>query len=338
MNNLDAILEVAIGLILTWLILSVATMQVQDIISDWLNRRARFLEKSILEMFQGEQDLVDLFYEQPVIKAFYKKNRKGKPRKNILGRLKKPDYIPNEAFAEALFEMFVNLGTEEGVLQEDTISLERIIQKTEEMAEKNKDLGYFIRRLLPDFDEKKSIAKLRKTHNQVAEFKTNAENWFDASMTKASFWYKEHAKTLAFFIGLGLAITFNVDSIRITEQLWREPTLRQSLIAQAQVADENTGAKSVEELETYYQDLHLPVGWGTENMPANWFDWAWAVKALGFAITALAAMQGAPFWFDILKNLLKLKGGSKKTEAPPPAASAPPPAPPPASSEIEAVG
>ena len=334
MNNLDAILEVAIGLVLTWLILSVATMQVQDIISSWFDKRARFLEKSILEMFQGEQDLVDLFYEQPVIKALYKKDRKGEPKKNILGQVKKPDYIPNAAFSEAVFEMFVNLGTAEGELPEDTISLQRIINKAEEISKKNEDLGYFIRRLLPEFDGKESITKLRKTHAKVAEFKTNAENWFDASMTKASFWYAENAKILAFLIGLGLATAFNVDTIRITEQLWREPTLRQSLIAQAQIADENTGAKSVAELEAYYQDLSLPVGWETDAMPANWFDWAWAVKALGLVITALAAMQGAPFWFDILKNLLKLKGSTKKDETPPTA----PPAAAPAPSEIEAVG
>jgi len=313
MNNLDAILEVAIGVVLTWLILSVATVEVQDLISKWLNRRANFLEKSILDMFRGEQDFVDQFYEQPVIKALYKKNIFGKP--------KKPDYIPNQAFAEAVFEMFVNLGTEKGQLPEETISLQRIINKMEEINEQNQELGYFIKRLLPKFDGKKSVAKLRDAHDKVAEFKTNAENWFDTSMTRASYWYKENAKTLAFFIGFGLAITFNIDSIQITEQLWREPTLRQSLVAQAQTVDENTGPASVAELEDYYEDLKLPVGWNKDKLPAEPIDWM--SKVVGFLISGLAAMQGAPFWFDMLRKLIQFKGSSKsegepKTTPPPP--------------------
>lgn len=313
MNNLDAILEVAIGLVLTWLILSVATVEVQDLISKWLNRRAKFLEKAILEMFRGEQDFVDQFYEQPVIKALYKKNIFGKP--------KKPDYIPNEVFAEAVFEIFVNLGTEEGQLPEDTISLERIVNKMEEINAQNQELGYFVKRLLPKFDGKKSIAKVREAHDKAAEFKSNAETWFDTSMTRASYWYKENAKNLAFFIGLGLAVAFNIDSIQITEQLWREPTLRQTLVAQAQIADENTGPDSVAELEAYYEDLKLPIGWDKDKLPAEPIDWV--SKIIGFLISGLAAMQGAPFWFDMLRKLLQFKGSSQSGDG-----TKPPPKPP----------
>ena len=290
MNNLDAILEIALGLVLTWLILSVATVEIQDIINKWLDKRAKFLETAILDMFRGEQEFVDKFYEQPAIKALYKKN--------LLGKLKKPDHIPNAVFAEAVFEIFVNLGTRDGELSEDTISLERIIDQIEEINAKNKELGYFLRRLLPEFDSTQSIRNLRQSQTKITEFKTNAETWFDASMTKASKWYAENAKSFAFVIGLVLAISFNVDSVLITKQLWREPTLRQSLIAQAQIAEVDTGPKSVAELGAYYEDLKLPVGWGEGAAPTNARDWR--AKALGWFISALAAMQGAPFWFGIL--------------------------------------
>ena len=140
-------------------------------------------------------------------------------------------------------------------------------------------------------------------------------------------------KTVAFFIGLGLAASFNIDSFQITNELWREPTLRQSLVAQAQVADVNIGPDSVAKLEAYYEDLKLPVGWESDKLPPTTLDWV--TKAIGFIISGLAAMQGAPFWFDILRNLLKFKGSEKKEGE----SSPPPPAPPPsASTEIEAVG
>ncbi len=334
MNNLDAILEVAIGLVLTWLILSVATVEVQDLLTKWLGRRAKFLEQSILEMFQYDQNYVDLFYEQPVIQALYPRNRKGEIKKNIFGQEIKPGYIPNDAFAEAALEIFISLGTEDDQLGEATASIERCLHEVDKLKDQNEKLWYFVKRILPNFDGKEAAGKIHKTHEKAIEFKVNAENWFDMTMKRASYFYKENAKTFAFFIGLGLAVTFNIDSIDITNQLWREPTLRQSLVAQAQVADENTGPDTVAELETYYEDLNLPVGWDSTNLPSTPMDWG--TKAIGFIISGLAAMQGAPFWFDLLKKLLNFKCGSKNQTPPPPSTS--PPATPPPANEIPAVG
>ena len=321
MSNLDAILEVAIGLVLTWLIISVATVEVQDIINKMFNRRAKFLEKAILDMFHGEKGFVDQFYDQPVIKALYKKN--------FLGMSIKPDYIPNEAFAEAALEMFVNLGTDTDRTAEAIASIESITQ--------NKELNYFINRIMPDADISKSVETLKSVQSKAVAFKGGAESWFDSSMTKASYWYKDKAKAFAFVIGFVLAALFNVDSVQITEQLWREPTLRQALVAQAQVSSETTGPATVSELETYYEDLGIPVGWEAGEPKSIPMD-EWPSKALGFVISGLAAMQGAPFWFDMLRKLLDIKGGSSGSSggssAPP--ASQPPAAQPP--TEPEPVG
>ncbi|MBT7074732.1 MAG: hypothetical protein HN922_07470 [Anaerolineae bacterium] len=309
MNNLDAILEIAIGLVLVWLILSVSTLEVQDIINKMLSKRSKFLEESILTMFRGEQDFVTQFYEHPAIKVLYKKN--------FLGKEIKPDYIPNPVFAEVAFEMFVNLGVDTNSLEGDAVSVPKILDGVKKINDQNEELGYFVRRLIPNFDGQidgqKTVFKLQEFEAKAAEFKINAENWFDISMTRASFWYKDQAKTFAFIIGLVLSITFNIDSIYITQELWREPTLRQTLVAQAQNANLDTGAKSVSELEEYYADLEIPVGWQSTSLPAT--PAAWGTKILGFLISALAAMQGAPFWFDILKNILKIKGTPKEEKA-----------------------
>ena len=332
MNNLDAILEIAIGLVLTWLILSVATMEVQDIINNLFNKRAKFLEESILQMFRGEKGFLKEFYDHPAIQVLYKKN--------FLGQLKKPSYIPDAVFAEVAFEIFVNLGVEEDKLHEDDISIAKIISKVEDISQANPELGYFVRRLIPEFKGTETISKIKRTEANAIELKTNAATWFDTSMTRASYLYKEKAKTAAFIIGFGLALAFNIDTLHITQQLWREPTLRQSLVAQAQIADENTGPKSVGELEEYYEDLNLPVGWETATNPTNATDWL--TKLLGLFISGLAAMQGAPFWFDALRNLLSMKGGSEKEKTSPAPAPVPAPAPqvsaPPKEENMKAVG
>ena len=51
------------------------------------------------------------------------------------------------------------------------------------------------------------------------------------------------------------------------------------------------------------------------NAPKNYNEIF--LKSMGILISALAAMQGAPFWFDILKKLVNVRGtGSNPIEQP----------------------
>ncbi len=304
MNNLDAILEVAIGLVFVWLILSAATMEAQNVFGRIFQQRAKFLEKSILDMFGGDKKYVEAFYERPAIKNLY--------RKRGFSRNKQPDYIPNPVFAEAAFEVFVNLGLGKDEREADSVSLQEIIDRVDAIYEENEILGYNLRRLLPNLDGKELI----------------------------SFWYKEKAQVVAFVLGLLIAFVINVDTVSIARQLWRDPTLRQTLVAQAEAMDVDSDTVSVTDLEEYYKDINLPVGWTSDrletttcarisiknnylvvatedgcyqisNLPAFGDFWGWVVKLLGLSISAFAAMQGAPFWFDMLRKLLDIKGGGK---------------------------
>jgi hypothetical protein len=59
----------------------------------------------------------------------------------------------------------------------------------------------------------------------------------------------------------------------------------------------------------------LPVGWDVRrtvpaDTPGQWlFYLRWA---LGVAITASAAVFGAPFWFDLLQQLIQIRGTGAK--------------------------
>ena len=195
-------------------------------------------------------------------------------------------------------------------------------------------------------------------------------------MIRASFWYKEKAKTTAFIIGVALALSLNIDTIGIAQELWRDPTLRQSLVAKAQAQEASPEALSVSGLKDEYKALNLPLGWSTEalfesseemgfgedvvpkpltscelfswgsesdsggeagndgenrfennliikkngacykvlGIPASNDYWGWGAKSIGILLSAAAAMQGAPFWFDMLRKILDLGGKSKKED------------------------
>jgi len=62
---------------------------------------------------------------------------------------------------------------------------------------------------------------------------------------------------------------------------------------------------------TLLQDMY-GIQWGSRcyplvNTPLLHDQLAWALKALGLFLTALASGQGAPFWFDVLKKIVNVR-------------------------------
>jgi hypothetical protein len=196
----------------------------------------------------------------------------------------------------------------------------------------------------------------------VATTRVNLESWFNDAMDRLSGAYKRRATTIAFMIGLFLALILNVDSINVARSLWREPVLRQAILAQAQNFTAPTYTQgdmvtspllNISALEIQLQGLNIPLGWaifpkeanmkqctllpvkpdqvwgirsldhqgnpvcnGIGNLPENLNGWL--AKILGLLIAGLAAAQGAPFWFDILKKFISIRGtGTNPAEAKP---------------------
>ena len=68
------------------------------------------------------------------------------------------------------------------------------------------------------------------------------------------------------------------------------------------------------------EELKIPLGWSFEDRPEGAGDWlaTIALKALGLVLTAAALTLGAPFWFDMLSKVARIRS----TGAPPPASDA----------------
>jgi hypothetical protein len=106
------------------------------------------------------------------------------------------------------------------------------------------------------------------TDKALAIGRKKVETWFDNTMDRMSGWYKRWAQTIAFFIGLAIAVAFNVDSIHIAQELWRNPALRQASTAYVQnYVDAKTKAggeltdDDVNKINTEIQKLDFPIGW-----------------------------------------------------------------------------
>ncbi len=132
-----------------------------------------------------------------------------------------------------------------------------------------------------------------------------------------------------FAIALASAIALNLDTIRIATLVWEQPALAEKLKSasseEPRPADAKGAIENGEHLVTTINKLAIrgsgfPVGWP----PGHFFDlqdgngkweafWVaspsvWYRPVIGWFITAVAALFGAPFWFDILQSVVRLKG------------------------------
>jgi len=107
---LQELLEVAIGLIFAWLVLSIATMQVQEWIASYLGWRAKDMENSIRNML-GDPAWAEQLYQHPIIQGLSKKAGV------------KPSYMPANQFAVALFDVVMTAGTDGSIIQRQLLEL-----------------------------------------------------------------------------------------------------------------------------------------------------------------------------------------------------------------------
>jgi hypothetical protein len=353
---LQEILEVVIGLVFMWLVLSIAAMSIQEWIGNVFAWRAKALKKSIRGMLTSAA-LTKEFYAHPLIVSLSPsgKNRK-KPRL--------PSYIPPNKFASALFDIVTQAGTEVSPLKNLTSQIDdqlaavqnpeqrklakedwaAILETAKQVAasgvgqaavdslrmqvqaygEKYPEIQSTLDLEMPHVDAfyqkfleqqkaavtsspntdlamrqfrlgllviegnapkfKDTLAALLRDaevyilqgEQAVAVVRVSIETWFNDAMDRLSGSYKRKAQLASFVIGFVLALILNVDSINVATSLWREPTLRQAIIAQVQsyaqqnqqlpaqtMTDGSTPGplQTIPELQQQLQALNIPFGW-----------------------------------------------------------------------------
>lgn len=194
------------------------------------------------------------------------------------------------------------------------------------------------------------LSLLSEAQGDIDRFKLLLEKWFDDTMDRTSGWYKKYTQVVLFVIGMTIAIGFNLDTISMVRKLSSDPKLREQVVQSAGTFMEknqqlqgkmeqmragnqqNTPAyanmsrlsdsiyvmnmsllKSADSLlKNDINDLNQLMGLGWEkgfmNFKANRMN---GTAIIGWFITALAISLGAPFWFDLLNKLMKLRGAAK---------------------------
>ena len=267
------IVDVALGLILLYSTLSLVASVVKEWISSVLGLRAKNLEKGIQTLI-GKAHAARLY---------------GHPLVSTLAKEKKlPSYIGSGTFASVVVDLLAH--------DENGKSLVVPRDRAAVLVDRVGDdpvLGPTLRALSNAGAE--TVADLRR---EIAD-------WFDEGMNRVSGWYRRKAQGYIFVIGAVVAISANASTVHVVRDLWEDDALRYALAQQAVAVAGN--AETTPDTLQVPDDLlaSFPLGW--EGV-SDWGWGGWGTHLLGWLFTAAAVSLGAPFWFDLLSRVAKLRG------------------------------
>jgi hypothetical protein len=139
-------------------------------------------------------------------------------------------------------------------------------------------------------------------------------------MERVSGWYRRKVQLMLFVIATIVVVLLNADTLTTARVLWRDDATRAAIVLKAEAVAKNKEADV--KLDDTVKGLDVPLGWNLEpgdeptQLPNDWL--ALLAKLAGLALTIGAVMLGAPFWFDLLSKVARIRA----TGAPPPASDA----------------
>jgi len=290
----STILDLAVGLIFTFLIISLITSTATEAISSASGWRANTLLQGIKDLL-NDQNFTGLalsLYNHGLINP-----QSSGVAEKLADLTTKPSYIDAKQFATALTEL---TGISSGV------SLPVPQDKVDAVVT---DLKGKINGTVTDAQLKQVLNGIvDRAGGDINKINSGIADWFNQSMQRVAGAYKRKTQLWTIVIALILTIAFNLDAVRVALALWDQPMILKSLPQLASSVSPTDALKQ-------FQGLGLPFGWDNDAIAyikdtTNGPHWIFAI--VGWIVTALSALFGAPFWFDALQKFVQLRGAGAK--------------------------
>jgi hypothetical protein len=328
----STILDVAIGLVLVYLLLSLMCSAAKEGLEAVMKKRAIDLERGIRELLNDPNGtgLAKALYEHPLVDGLFRGTYETEKGARFWTRL--PSYIPSQNFALALIGVISRGQTgaaappaaaEPAAPAPPLVPANQPAQDAAKQAFQNLQVLRDAINAVPNNPAAVSalLTLVDAAGGDLAKARANIEAWFNSSMERVAGWYKRWTQAVIFVLGLVLVAVLNTDTLEIGNSLARDPSLRQSLVAAAQEAakkrDGDASGDVERRLEANLAEMRkigLPVGWSKARLPPD-IDRSWIpLKIVGLALTTLAISFGAPFWFDVLNKFMIVRSSVKPKE------------------------
>ena len=230
--------DVAAGLVFVYLFMSMVATIGREALEAFLRTRATHLEKGLTELLcqrvpggpkaqakaqiktnsgRINYQMLQNFYDHPLIMSLYRGTYTIPPKRGPFSDLSLPSYIPSGHFAYAVLDLLAEAG---GQTSAGNLDLNDVVAGANSID--NKKLG------------KMAQFAVNNAQGDLDKARAFIESWFNATMDRVSGTYRRETQTILFWISLVFCIILNVNTVVIADNLWRSPSLRKTLEAQAE--------------------------------------------------------------------------------------------------------
>lgn len=154
-----------------------------------------------------------------------------------------------------------------------------------------------------------------------SRFLAKMNGWFDPMIDRVADRFTNSTRLITFIGSFAVALVLQLDTVGLVNRLSVDPELRKALVEQA-VALNNKSPETQARSEQQIQGLNAQdrenlttlASFDVIEFPTNWDDWTgrWTAKTFplkltGILLTSMLLSLGAPFWYNALKNLIRLR-------------------------------
>jgi uncharacterized protein (TIGR02594 family) len=225
----NVILDVLLGLVLIYLVMSLLAMKFQEyLVGDLLRRRVGNLHDLVRVAVGDDDTLRAKIIANPLIDSLSEsaKRRSG----NVVWAARGPSAIPPELFARALL-MELNDGSHPSEAFATPLDF---LSSKEEVA---KPVWQSLRGLLPG------------AQGVWPAFESAIATWFTEVGERSKGWWQRESQRWSLLVALALAAALNVDTMFVAERLAEDPSMRRALATLAEQVNSVFGPEGQNEGE-----------------------------------------------------------------------------------------
>ena len=206
----STMLEIAIGIIFVYLLMSLLCSALAEFFESLTKYRARDLEKGIRQLL-GDPELTEAFFKHPMVKPLFE------------GR--KPSYVPARTFSLALWNMATAAAEGTPATVAGVTKDIRLLRSTITTLPPD---------VLPENLRGSLVALIDEADGNFDKARANVEHWYDDAMDRVAGKFKRRTHWILIGIGVVLSVFINADSINIVKALSHNSELRASVVAAAE--------------------------------------------------------------------------------------------------------
>ena len=256
----SVVLDVAIGMVFIFLLLSLIASAVLEILFSFVQARSANLHRGLRSLFSEESiasdmTLVDSLYNHGLIRGLYQDHAwdpaaPGSPPSAPLRLIEQWEVQVKKL--RRWLQVHLGIAPRGGILyvhdllelpsyipsRTFSIAMVDILNPDKFSGSPVHNITDFLARHHGQFPNNKAVQAMLAlsvdAKGDLKKLQTNLENWYNDSMDRASGWYKKNTQNVLLMVGLVLAVAFNVDSVQVGRALWLDRDARQGMVDQAQ--------------------------------------------------------------------------------------------------------